>query len=845
MPQARPIQSNFTGGEISPLLAMRVDTAKYVNGCKQLDNFIVMPYGGIKRRPGTIFVAAARDHTKKVKLVRFQYSTTQAYILAFSENIIRLFTPGGNVVTQTAQNITGITKANPAVVTYSGSDTYANGDRVIISGVAGMTQVNNREFTVANVNTGANTFELSGVNSSAYGTYTSGGTVAEIFEITTTYSDSEVMDLRFTQSSDILYIAHRAHKTAKLVRSGALSWALSDMENVRGPWRSLNKDETITIKANDTDGSVDIQASASAFDSGMVGGLFKLYKPFQANTDTEWGTADNVSVGDIWAYNGNSYEITAASGSPSTTDKYPVPVHLKGAIKLYKSGNTSQYGELTFLHKGHGIVKVTGYTSATLMSGTVYDGYGYTELPRELVDPAMSGGIGANARYSQATALWQEGAWSAYRGYPGVLSFFEQRLMAASSDSEPQTVWGSVSGNLTDFEEGTNDNQALNYTIASEEVENIRWIISGKQLLIGTVSGEYVMQSSSLNEAVTPKNVKISRESKYGSSSVEPLRIGAAVLFVQRNGDPSNNGLKIREMSYDFQSDGFQSIDLTIWAEHITGTGIVAMAHQSDPDGTVWCPRADGYIAAVTYQRDQEIVAWHRHFLGGYSDSENTVPPLVESIITVPGSEGEEVWMVVNRYVDGGSKRYIEYLSTITRDTSKEDMRYLDSLIEYDGTSTTTITGLWHLIGQTVSVLGDGAKMGDFTVSSTGTITLATAVTKAQIGLKYKSAMRTNDFEAGAALGSAQGQRKRMTHVVARLWRSLGGLFGSDEDSTLDEIQYRNTDDTIGVSPPLFTGDKQLKMPSAWGSEGTFYIETEGPYPLNLLGLVTDINTSG
>ncbi len=845
MAQVRPIQSNFTGGEISPLLAMRVDTAKYVNGCKQLDNFVVTPYGGVRRRPATIFTAAARDHTKRIKLVRFQYSTSQAYVLAFSENAIRFFTPSGGIVTQAAQSITGITKANPAVVTYSGSDTYANGDRVIISGVAGMTEVNNREFTVANVNTGANTFELSGVNSSGYGAYTSGGTVAEIFEVTTTYSDSEVNDLRFTQSSDVLYIFHRLHKPAKLVRNSALSWALSDVTVVRGPWRSLNTDQTITIKANDWVGSVTLEASSSTFLSGHVGAKFKLYHAFQGKYETEWGTANNPTVGSLWAANGLVYEVTAAV-SPDSTTKHSVPSHKKGTVRSLQAGLTSgNYADLKFIHQGFGIVDISAYASGTEVSGTVYDGYGYTELPRSFVDSAMTGGATTNPIYTSATALWQEGAWSDYRGYPGIVTFFEQRLMAASNASEPQTIWGSVSGNLTDFEEGTNDNQALNYTIASEEVENIVWMSPGKQLLIGTISGEYVMQSSSLNEAVTPKNVKISRETKYGSANVEPVRIGSTVLFVQRYGDPDNYGRKIREMAYDFQSDNFQSIDLTVWAEHITGTGISCMTHQAEPDNVVWCPRVDGYMAAVTYQRDQEIVAWHRHFLGGYSNSGDTVPPIIESIVTVPGEVGEEVWMVVNRYIDGGTKRYIEYMATIERDTAKEDMKYLDSLITYSGSSTSVISGLWHLKGEVVTVLGDGANMGEFTVDSAGKITLPTPVTKAQVGLRYKSVLQTNDLEAGAQMGSSQGQRKKITHVVARLFRSLGGLFGSNASSKLDEIQYRTTGDVLGDSPPLFTGDKQLKMPSAWGSEGTVYFETDGPYPLTILGIVTDINTSG
>lgn len=844
MPLQRVIQTNFTGGEVSPRLYGRVDTAKYQNGAKTIENFIVTPYGGVKRRTGSLYKWRVKTHSEKARLVRFQYSTSQAYVLQFGPSYIRFYTPSGGIVVENSATITGITQANPAVVTYSGADIFSNGDRIVISGVVGMVQVNGAEYTVANVNTGANTFQLSGVSSASFTGYSSGGTAYRILEVAHTYTEAELPEIRFAQSNDTLFLAHKSHALAQLVRNSATSWTLSDVAINKGPWRPLNKESAITIKANDWTGSVDIVASSALFDSQMVGSKFKLFTTNEGKYDTEWGNiSDTPTAGDIWAYNGNSYSVTALTIAKAT-DRYPPPTHLTGTVRAYLSGSSADYADMQFLHKGYGIVTLSGYTSSTLMSGTVYTGYGYFNLPRQIVDSALSGGAAANSRYAAATSFWQEGAWSTYRGHPSLLTFFEQRFMAAANNSQTQTIWGSVTGDFTNFEEGADDAQALNYTIGSEESDAIRWMIATKQLIIGTTSGEYVMTSSSQQEAVTPSNVKIARETKYGSSPAEPIRVAGSVIFVQRRGDIANAGRKIREMAYDFQTDSFQSAELSIWSEHITGSGVEQLEYQSDPDGLIWGRRSDGKACACTFQKEQQVVAWHKHFLGGYSDSGHTAVPVIESMVTVPGVNGDELWVCVKRYINGGTVRYIEVLSHYDEFTDQEDCVFLDSAVLYDGTPTTVIDGFQHIAGETVSVLGDGAKLPDVTVSSTGRVTLSASVSKAVIGYKYKSTLETLDFEAGAKEGSSQGTPKRISKMTVRLDRSLGGYYGPSSDRK-DPIQYRTSADAMGNATTLFTGDQHLDLPSTWRKEARAYIETEDPFPMNVIAIVAAVTATG
>ena len=215
MAKVNALVNAFTAGEVSPRMNGRVDTTKYRTGLRTCHNFVVMPHGGVRKRGGTRFVAPVKDGATKARPVPFQFNTSQTYMLEVgyaSAGYIRIFTNGG-ILTDTATTITGITKANPGVVT-AASHGLSNGDWVVITGVAGMTQVNNRHFQVAGATT--NTFQLSGVNTSGYDTYTSSGSVAKIIEVATDYTEAEIDDLSFAQSADTLYIAHEAHALAKL-----------------------------------------------------------------------------------------------------------------------------------------------------------------------------------------------------------------------------------------------------------------------------------------------------------------------------------------------------------------------------------------------------------------------------------------------------------------------------------------------------------------------------------------------------------------------------------------------------------------------------------------------------
>jgi hypothetical protein len=761
MPLFSPIISSLNAGEFSPLLGGRVDFEKYPKALKLCENFIPLVQGPIMRRPGTMYAAEVKDSSKRSALVRFEFSTTQAYILEFGDLYMRVFKDEAQV-TATAQNITGITQANPGVVTYSGSDTYANGDPVFISGVVGMTQVNGRRFTVANVNTGANTFELSSIDTSAYTAYSSGGTVAEIYEIATTYTQADLFDskgalrLKFAQSADVLYIAHPSYAPRKLTRTGHASWTLTTISFIDGPYLNTNATST-TLTLGATSGSgVSLTASASLFAATDVG------RPVRIKHSNLWG----------WG-------------------------------------------------------TISAYTSATVVSIDIVRTFG-----------AATG-----------TVDWRLGVWSGTTGYPACVGFYGDRLYWMGPSSLPQRGDGSNVGDYenmapTSFAAGSTtdntviaDDDAVAFSLGGDEVNAIKSIAGGEQgISILTVGGEWIARPSNQNEAITPTNIRATQSTNWGTSEVAPIRAGKANIFIQRD------RRTLREVAYVFAEDGFKTPDISIAAEHLPRPGVCAMAFQKSPQTILWLVREDGKLLSVTYDREQEAIAWARHTLGGEFSSGEAV---VESCAVIPNTDGtsDQLWLIVKRTINGGTKRYVEYLTPMWDDSiDKSEAYFVDCGLQYSGSAASSFTGLWHLEGEDVDILAGGAVKPQDTVAS-GTVELATGTaTKASIGLHYDSNAWTERLELRSGSGSIQGKAKRITKLMIRFWQTLGGKYGPDADN-LTTIVFRSASDPMNASSPLKDEDITLDFDAPYDSDGRIYIRQDQPLPMTVLAVVPELWT--
>ena len=271
------------------------------------------------------------------------------------------------------------------------------------------------------------------------------------------------------------------------------------------------------------------------------------------------------------------------------------------------------------------------------------------------------------------------------------------------------------------------------------------------------------------------------------------------------------------------------------------------MAYQQEPDSILWCVREDGILAGLTYQRSENVVAWHRHKLGGTfgSGASATGYGVVESIASISGTLTEdELWVIVKRTINGATKRYVEVFSDFDFDeTSAADFKFLDSHLTYSGAATSSISGLSHLEGQTVSILADGATHADKVVSS-GTITLDRSAQKVVVGLNYNSVLQTMRIEGGAAEGTSQGKTKRISKVVLRLFETVGVKVGPSL-SQLETIPFRTTSSLLSQPVDTFlAGDKEIEFRDDYNSDGFIFIKQDQPLPCSVLAIYPTVVTS-
>ena len=446
---------------------------------------------------------------------------------------------------------------------------------------------------------------------------------------------------------------------------------------------------------------------------------------------------------------------------------------------------------------------------------------------------------GSAASAGTAVATWRLGAWSDTTGWPSCVSFFQERLFFAATSSQPQTAWASKSGDYENFQPTTTasspapatlDDNAITLTISDDRVNAIRWMSAGRQLVVGTVGGEFTIAASNLNEAITPSNATVKRETTRGCADLQPVRVGQAVLFVQRA------RRKIFEMAYNYEVDAQVAPDMTLLADHLFRSQVAEVAYQAEPWSMLWAVRADGLLLGFVYLRDQSVTGWSRHPLGGTGAK-------ALSVACIPGDGQDELWLVVERTVNGSTVRHVEYLAYEfypEDDTDKDDAFFVDAGLTYDGAAATTLTGLTHLEGETVQVLADGAAHPDCVVSG-GAISLQRAATRAHVGLAYTSTLETMDIEQGAQDGTAQGRRRRIHELGVKFWATLGAKVG--RDGNMDRIEFRRGSDPMDASPPLFTGEKRVPFPPGWDVECRVVVEQDQPLPCTVTALVPHMNT--
>lgn len=620
----------FNDGELSPLLDGRIDIPQYMKAGRVMLNMIPTVQGPMVRRGGTRLMAQVGGTVDEAgTLIPFVRSRTDAYLINIFNGSARFF---------------------------------FNGQAVLSGGVP--------------------------------------YTIDVPYQIGDLYNADGTRAIDYAQSVDELFLTQPSFPTQVQSFFGATNWTIAPLQNFDGPWQDENTDDTnymvLTGSPLDVGSFVAITASKPIFAAtdaagnspSGVGRLIRI-KQQDVTTLKAWypgqrTTSNNLAVGDLRRSGSNTYQcVSVAPGaSPGTIDwvetgsdtlftteglqwdgPQDVVPNPATAGHYYGRGVQWEYEDC-----GYGVAEITVFSDAQHVGGIVR-----RQFPKSLYS-SSSPFLSSNR--------WQLGAWSDTSGWPRLVTLFKQRLNLFGLDR----TWMSVSGdfqNFADLQFGqVLTDSALTAQVLSDQLNSINWVSPQKTLLVGTTGGEFVISQQSISDPFGPTNFQIDQQSTYGGRQVKAVRIQTATLFVQEN------GRSLREFSYVFTSDAYQSRDLAPLSEHITASGIVDMAWSKYPYYIVWCVLANGKLIGFTYNPEQEVRCWHEHDLGGNAKA--------KCVATVPSADGstDDVYLIVERDVSGVAEFFLEKIELPFQNVdgaNQDDMFYVDCGITFRNTINATL----------------------------------------------------------------------------------------------------------------------------------------------------------
>lgn len=417
--------------------------------------------------------------------------------------------------------------------------------------------------------------------------------------------------------------------------------------------------------------------------------------------------------------------------------------------------------------------------------------------------------------------------------FPAAVAFFEQRIVFGYSANRPQRLWFSKSANVQDMTTGTGDSDGFTKDIFARQANPIRWVVGGTDLVVGTTGGIWVVDRPA-SSPVTVSNFTIKRRITAGADDRDPAEVDNRVLYIERRGNSSSRGRELRDMRFDDAESQFVAAHLSLVSDHVIDTGVAEMVWQEQGwagayqgtdleaiDRVLWCARGDGVLASFTYDPQELVSAWARQVTDG----------AFESVTVIPGANGDEVWCVVRRTINGTTVRYVEFF---------DPSLFLDSALTGSaGSPEVTWSGLDHLEGETVSILADGSPVGTKTVSA-GAITLDVAASAVQIGLSFTPELELMPLELALEDGTSIGAAKSVARVVLRFLNTIGIQATASSRTAGFEIPFRRVSDDVAQPIPPFTGDKELPAPTSW-SDATVKITQPNPLPATILAVVMEM----
>lgn len=707
---AKSVYAAFTAGEVSEEFFSRTDLARFNYGAALAENYFVDYRGGMISRHGYEYVFPCPNGEGLPRFFRF-VGTTVDFLLVFSDTRMRVVRNGGYLL-EAAKNIIGVSNGVGCIVS-STAHGYSVGDLVFISGVVGTTELNGRYFKISA--TTANNFTIQSpdgevIDSTNFGAYISGGTVARAYTLTVPYSTGDLPNLNFEQKQNDIYVTSDLYPSRKITYVSDLSWSIALVDffpsaNPSGLSLAASAAGTagaayaVTAVKNGVEsprsGTTLIEvARRNAGDSvrakwTSVPGTeyYNVYRSVFVATGAE------ITRGDTLGYIGQT-------PVGQFTDNLIDPDFTKVPPRTYTPFTPGAIASVRILTRGTGYAKNDGVTvtdpdgtgaNVQLAINTLGEiigviifnsGSGYTS-PSLSISTAGGSGATFEITVNPLTGV-----------YPRLYKTFQQRGIWAATQNNPVTLWGSRPGapeNLF-YSDILRADDAYIYTLDVDTVKPIKHLVAIRSgLLLFTESGVVQLLPSS-GKVITPLNATAEDQAFLPVSDVEPLQIGLDVLFTEKD------GAAVQAMQYTEYTETFQLQDIAVLSSHLLNLGRrpTKMVYWSSPHKLIYLLREDGKLALCTYDRSQEIFGWATQVTKGY----------YRDIEIVRETAGETPYVLVERFVNGAWRYFGERAKTrlINRD---EDAFCVDcglttnitegtatlTFSDYSGPATATLSG--------------------------------------------------------------------------------------------------------------------------------------------------------
>ena len=769
------IQRSFTSGEISPSLQSRADIVKYATGLNLCENFFVRAQGGVYSRPGLRFIGEIDDSSKVGRLIPFSFNTEQTYMLVFEHLKMRVIKDGGYVL--------------------------------------------------------------------------AGGGPA-IFELVTPYTESQLPRLSYTQNADVMTIAHPDHDPANLNRLADDNWTLTTVDYSSSVTAPTFAGATVKNITNITQANpAVVEVVSHAFSTGNLIAIDDVVGMVEVNNLSFRITVITANHFQLDGIDSSGYTAYTSGGTATRqTAATPVGTGFGDFEKTYTYVVTAVDGAGVESLASSSASVITDSLSTTGGVRLTWDAVTDAEYYRIYKDPSNNtqvfGWIGDSntttfddyniAPITSDAPPEDRQPFTGSDNKPAVVNYYQQRQVFANTNNEPQATYTTQVNNFNSLRTSSpaRDDDAVTFTIAAQQVNEIRHIISLDAMILLTSGGEWKV-TEGRDEVLTPSTIGARIQSYNGASWVKPVVINSTALYLQEK------GARIRDLGYEFSSDKYTGNDLSLMAEHLfEDQTIVEMSFAAEPYGILWAVRDDGVMLGLTYQREHQVWGWHQHNTAAGGE--------FESVATISEDGRDATYVIVKRTINGSTVRYVERLEK-RESKIAEDAFYVDSGLSYDATPATVFSGLDHLEGEDVDVLADGHVVEGKTVSS-GSITLERAASKVHVGLSYTPAIELLDIDTASE--QVKSKSVSVSKVFIEVEGSRGGFVGAREDATsgesvtFQEIKPRFDADGYDAIA-LRTHKQEVVIDPQWSKGGGVRIEQRSPLPMAILSVIPRVDVGG